>query len=124
MATDAFKDDDQKVNFYTGQPSFLIISNFVSPHVKHGSSKTHALSKFKEYIATLMKLCLGLFDLDLAYRFSVHQSTISHNFRKWIDAMFTRLKPLMKWPGRKELQKTTTGFQGALQEMRRYHRLF
>ena len=106
---DAFKDDDQKVNFYTGLPSFqilMIIFNFVSPHVKHGSSETHALSKFEEFVATLMKLRLGLFDQDLAYRFGVHQSRISRNFRKWIDAMFTRLKPLIKWPGREELQKT------------------
>jgi len=110
LSQDAFKDDDQKVNFYTGLPSFqilrMVIFNFVSPHVKHGSSKTHALSKFEEFIATLMKLRLGLFDQDLAYRFGVHQSTISRNFRKWIDAMFTRLKPLIKWPEREELQKT------------------
>ena len=51
-----------------------------------------------------MKLRLG-FDQDLAYRFGVHQS-ISRNCRKWIDAMFTRLKPLIKWPGREELQET------------------
>ena len=59
LSQDAFKDDDQKVNFYTGLPSFqilMVIFNFVSPHVKHGSSKTHALSKFEEFIATLMKL--------------------------------------------------------------------
>ena len=84
----------------------MVIFNFVSPHVKHGSSTTHALSKFEEFIAMLMKLRLGLFDQDLAYRFGVHQSTISRNFRKWIDAMFIRLKPLIKWPGREELQKT------------------
>jgi len=109
LSQDAFKDDDQKVNFYTGLPSFqilMVIFNFVSPHVKHGSSTTHALSKFEEFIAMLMKLRLGLFDQDLAYRFGVHQSTISRNFRKWIDAMFIRLKPLIKWPGREELQKT------------------
>jgi len=85
LSQDAFKDDDQKVNFYTGLPSFqilMVIFNFVSPHVKHGSSKTHALSKFEEFIATLMKLRLGLFDQDLAYRFGVNQSTISRNFRK------------------------------------------
>ena len=108
LSQEAFKDDDKKVNFFTGLPSFqilMIIFNFVAPHVKHGSSKTHALSKFEEFIATLMKLHLGLFDQDLAYRFSVHQSTISRNFRKRIDAMFTRLKPLIKWPGREELQK-------------------
>ena len=53
-----------------------------------------------------MKLRLSLFDQDLSYRFGIHQSTVSRNFRRWIDMMFIRLKPLIRWPGREELQKT------------------
>ena len=57
-----------------------------------------ALPKFEEFIATLMKVRLGLFD-------------------QGSDDMFTRLEPLMKWTECKELQKnSTTGFQGTLQE--------
>ena len=96
------------MKFYTGVPSFatlIVIYNFVSSQVQHGS-KAHALSKFEEFIATIMNLRLGLYDRDLAYRFGVHQTTISRNFRRWIDVMFTRLRPLIKWPGREELQKT------------------
>ena len=104
----ALRFDEQKVKFYTGLPSFsilMIIYNFVSSEVNYGT-KAHALSKFEEFIATILKLRLGLYNQDLAYRFGVHQATISRNFRRWIDIMFTRLKPLIKWPGREELQKT------------------
>ena len=82
----------------------MVIYNFLSSQVQRGS-KAHALSKFKEFIATIIKLRLGLYDQDLAYRFGVHQITISRNFRRWIDVMFTRLRPLIKWPGREELHK-------------------
>lgn len=104
----ALQFDEQKVKFYTGLPSFsilMIIYNFVSAQVHYGT-KARALSKFEEFISTVLKLRLGLYDQDLAYRFGVHQTTISRNFRRWIDIMFTRLKPLIKWPGREELQKT------------------
>ena len=54
----------------------------------------------------LMKLRLNLFDKDLAYRFGVSQSSVSRYFAKWIDIMFVRLQPLVKWPSREELQLT------------------
>ena len=104
----SLKTDHKKVNFYTGLPSFSILTavfTLVSSHIGE-SSKTHSLSVFEQFIATLMKLRLSLFDQDLAYRFGVHQSTISRNFRRWIDVMYICLKPLIRWPGREELQKT------------------
>ena len=101
------KCDEHKVKFFTGLPSFsilMIVYNFVSSHITHGS-KAHKLSKFEEFIATVMKLRLSLFDQDLTYRFGIHQTTISRNFRRWIDVMYFRLKPLIKWPRREELKK-------------------
>ena len=71
-----------------------------------GQGKALVLSTFEEFIATVMKPRLSLFNQDLAYRFGVHQTTISRIFRRWIDAMFLRLKPLIKWPRREELLKT------------------
>ena len=55
---------------------------------------------------TLMKLRLNLFDQDIGYRFGVSQSTVSKNFRKWINACYIRLRPLIKWPRREQLSKT------------------
>ena len=48
----------------------------------------------------LMKLRLNLANQDLAYRFNIHQSTVSRKFRLLIDAMFVRLRLLIKWPER------------------------
>ena len=42
----------------------------------------------------------------MAYRFGVSQSTVSKTWPKWVDAMFIRLKPLIKWPTREQLKKT------------------
>ena len=53
----ALKSDENKVKFCTGLPSFttlMVIYNFVSSQVQHGS-KAHALSRFEEFIATIMK---------------------------------------------------------------------
>ena len=43
------------------------------------------------------KLCLNLVDQDIAYRFGAHQSTVSLNFRKWIDIMYMRLRRHIIW---------------------------
>ena len=52
------------------------------------------LSKFEEFMITLTKLRLSLFNEDLGYRFEIHQSTISRIFHRWIDVMLIQLKPL------------------------------
>ena len=88
-------------------PSFgvlKVVFDFVSCHEE--DSCYFSLSKFDQFLATLLKLRLSLFDQDIAYRFGVHQSTISRNFRRWIDIMFIRLKSLIRWPGHDELRKT------------------
>ena len=59
----------------------------------------HALPNSKNLL-----LHLGFFDQNLAYRFGINQSTISRNFRKWIDAEFTKSKPLIKWPGHEDFK--------------------
>ena len=72
----------------------------------HSHNSRSVLSQFEEFIVTLIKLRLSLFDQDLGYRLGLHQTTISRIFHKWIDIMFIRLKPLIKWPNREELQKS------------------
>ena len=103
----ALREDDNRVRFYTGLPSFSILKavfDFVS--FCEESSSYYSLSKFDQFLATLLKLRRSLFDQDITYRFGVHQSTISRNFRRWIDIMFIRLKPLIRWPYHEELRKT------------------
>lgn len=101
------EDDDAKVKYYTGLPKFAILMalfNFLAPSVESGNRA--ALSLFQQFIVALMKLRLNVGDRDLAFRFGVNQSTISRYISKWMDAMYLRLKPLIKWPERDLLLKT------------------
>ena len=52
------------------------------------------------------ELRLNLGDKDLAYRFGMHQSTISRRFKIWIEVMFVRLKPMIKWPDHAVVTRT------------------
>ena len=61
---------------------------------------------FQQFVMILMKLCLNLGDQDLAYRFGVNQSTIARHVKKWIDILYIRLGPLVKWTDRGELVRT------------------
>ena len=75
-----------------------------APLVPDNSRST--LPKFQLFLMVLMKLCLNLGDQYLAYCFNIHNSTVSRNFKKWIDVMYLRLKPLIKWPACDELLLT------------------
>ena len=103
----SFQNNDAKVKFYTGLPSFatlISVFTFVSAHVI--TAPQASLTMFQQFVMVLMKLRLNLANQDLAYRFGVHQASVSRNFRKWIDVMYRRLRPLIIWPTREELLKT------------------
>ena len=105
MHEHSFRENLTKVKFYTGLPSFatlMVMFEFVAPYVP----STRVLPMFQQFLMVLMKLRLNLADQDLAYRFGVHQSTVSWNFRKWIDILYDRLHPLILWPEREQLLKT------------------
>ena len=61
------------------------------------------LSEFDQLIMVLLKLRLNLMDQDIAYQFGVHQTTVSRNFRKVMNVLYSRLKPLIRWPEREQL---------------------
>ena len=103
----SLRDDDDKVKYYTGLSSFAVLMalfNFLSVNLEIGNRS--ALSLFQQLRLVLMKLRLNVGDQDLAFTFSVNQSTISRCLSKWIDVMYVQLTPLVKWPGRGELLKT------------------
>ena len=103
-----FEENDEKVNFYTRLPGFYILSvifEFTSSKVTHSSNSR--LTQFQEFIMTLIRFRLNLTLQDLAYRFGISVSTTSAIILKWIDILFVRLSPLIKWPTREELIETT-----------------
>ena len=101
-----FRDDNAKVSFYTGLPTYEVLeatSIHVSPSVKRG---TEYLSLFQEMTMVLMKLRLNVQHLDLAYRFEVSQATVSRTFAHWLFIMDVQLSPPIRWPQREELWRS------------------
>ena len=94
--------DDTKVRFYTGFSSMaalMVCFNFLGPSVntlnywsstsasgapehqiKSTKGRPRLLSPLEEFFLVLVRLRLGLFEQDLAYRFGISQSTVSRIF--------------------------------------------
>ena len=53
-----------------------------------------------------MRLHLGLFEQDLAYRFAVSQPTVSRVWSTWINFLYHKLKDLPLWMSRDSVQAT------------------
>ena len=65
------------------------------------------LTHFQEFMLTLMKRRRNLSNQDLAYRFTVHVSTISRFLSEWLSLIAVKLKPVILWPEKETLQRTT-----------------
>lgn len=107
LSKKSFENNDELTKFYTGLPKFEVLNhvfNLVHPHVK--TTSQNALNPFQEFILVLIRLKLNPPLQDLAFRFNISVSTASRVFDKWIHVMSIRLKFLIKWPDRDELQAT------------------
>ena len=106
LSEESFRNEDDKVKYYTGLPSFavlLTLFQFLQPFLP----KTRTvLTHFQQYILVLQKLRLNLTMMDLAYRFNVSKATVSRTFADMIEIMHARMQPMVKWPEREELRKT------------------
>ena len=71
--------DDKKVKYYTGLPSFSMLKaiyDFISTDAPTCMVDAK-LDVFEQLMLVLMKLRLNLGDQDLAYRFGISQLTVS-----------------------------------------------
>jgi len=112
------KDDDFKILFYTGFPSYATLMacyEFLGPAVHsliYDASKEvlecettkryrpRALSPENEFFLVLVRLRLGLMEQDLADRFEISQSTTSRIILTWINFLFLKFKQIPIWPPR------------------------
>ena len=100
-----FTNDNEYVKFYTGLPNFKVLKS-VFDLVALPATSTTKLTRFQEFILTIMKLRLYCPFKDLAYRFGISVSTVSRIFSKWLTVMDTELTELIIWPTRDSLWKT------------------
>lgn len=98
--------DDKLTSFYTGLPSYGVLSAVFTLVEKGTADKSVKLTNFQCFLLTLMKLRLNLSNYDLGFRFCVHESTVSRTLTNWIQIMDVRLSPLINWPDKSEIQKT------------------
>ena len=66
-----------------------------------GTERNHTLAIEDEFILVLMKLRLGLTNLDLAIRFRVSEATVFNIFITWLNFLYIRLGALKVWPNRR-----------------------
>ncbi|XP_070548516.1 uncharacterized protein [Ptychodera flava] len=122
--------DDKSVFKYTGMPSLGILngvfnilnardneikywrgkesSSRKSYQTKMGAKKTgpsRKLSKYDEYLLTLVRFRVGLLGFFVADIFGVSESRVSQIFATWINYMHLVLSPLLKWPSRQLVKK-------------------
>ena len=130
-----FKDSDSDINFYRGFPNFqtlLACYNFLNPG-ENGSNIVYVnsakedlefssscnadgflgnkpgprrkLSTLDDFFLVLVRLRLGLFELDLAHRFRIHVSTVNRICISWINFLYIKFGFLNIWPNREAIDK-------------------
>lgn len=76
---------------------------------KHSEKKKRGpnrkLTRFHEYILTLMRLRLGLVSFILGDLFGISCSRVSQIFTTWINYMNSVFSPLLKWPDSGKVKK-------------------
>ncbi|KAL3999594.1 NADH dehydrogenase (ubiquinone) 1 alpha/beta subcomplex 1, acyl-carrier protein [Sarotherodon galilaeus] len=98
------KDENSKVKFYTGLPSFALLMGVlqqISPSLPDTDRK---ISQFQMLLLTLMRLRLNLPIAHIAHLFDISRTTTSTVFNITVNVLYAHLSPLVHWPGRHCIQ--------------------
>ena len=88
-------------------PSVNSLNNWGSEIVgdsKSSQGRNRSLPPMEGFFLVLVRIRLGLFEKDLAYRFNVSVSTVCRICITWINFIYVRLKSLPLWPKREVVQ--------------------
>ena len=119
MSANFIRDCDKRTEFFTGLTTFSFFTTvfeFVAPQVHRVGKLT-----MDELLVVLMKLWLSLLNEDLSYSFGISVSAVSRIFHMWLEVMYIRLKPGIRWPDKETVQKT---LPTAYSKVLLYYRLF
>ena len=101
---ESFKSNDEKVKYCTGLPSYAVMMVLFTRIYKF-LRESHSVTKFQQFIITLLRLRLDVPQQFLAYMFGISDSTVSRIFHDVINVMNIRLVPLLIfWPEREDLR--------------------
>ena len=100
----SFVKKDDRVLYYTGLANCEILCT-IFLHIQPSLMKQSVLSPFQQLLVVYM-IGLNFACQDLACRFKVQCSTISHNFHSVLDILYIELKSLISWPDRDTQRRT------------------
>lgn len=63
-------------------------SSIAETQTKSNKGQKRILSPVEEFFLVLVRLCLGLFEQDIADRFGISQVTVSQMFSTWINLLY------------------------------------
>ncbi|KAM7286325.1 uncharacterized protein ISCGN_033209 [Ixodes scapularis] len=112
-----FKDCDEDFMFYTGLPGYHHFTallrfldtgkdgcNVLRTESSSGENslrgRKRKLTTENELFLVLVRLRLGLFEADLAHRFSIAQSTVSRICMSWLNFLYAKLSTFPLWAPR------------------------
>jgi hypothetical protein len=101
---DVLDEREEHLKYWTDRSSAKEKSYQRTPNVKKPGPK-RKLSRFDEYVLTLVRLRLGLITLVVGDLFGVSGSRASQIFTTWITYMSETFKPHIKWPTRAQVKK-------------------
>ncbi|KAM7297119.1 uncharacterized protein ISCGN_022272 [Ixodes scapularis] len=122
FSIECFKDAPEDVQFYTGLPdygTFMFLLKFVDPgqngeNVKLWSvsysqdskqGRPRSLPPHDELFLILVRLRLGLFEKDLAFRFGISVGTVSRLCTTWISYLYMHFARLDLWATRQQVDE-------------------
>ena len=106
--TDMYKDirnNESLFNFYTGLPNTCFFNYLLEIVKQRKPHKCKTLTQENHLLLVLMKLKVGLLHTDLACRFSLSLSNVSHIYKSWITILSEELEMFLVWPERDDLRR-------------------
>lgn len=102
---ESFQDDDKKVAFFTGLPSFALLT-FILSQMNNAldNVKVKKLTNFQKLVLTFMKLRTNITFRGLGYRFNIRDNEASYCFKQVVILSKFQFRSLICWPDRECLR--------------------
>ena len=102
---DILNEAESKFKYWKGPDSAKCKRYQEEENVKKPGRPRTKLTRYDEYIMTLMRFRLSLTEHFLSDLFGVAQSTVSQVFISWVNIMDTFLGPQLLWPSKEQIKR-------------------
>ena len=112
-----------QLKYWTGQATCDQASYHEGPSKKK-TGPSRKLSRFQEFVLTMVRLRLSLLTFVLSDLFSISHSRVSQTFTTWINFMDCVFTPLLKWPSSARVRKHAKILSDVINQNDLYNRLY